>query len=653
MDRFDVMIQQVRPVKIKKTAVTDPLFGSYVHSVAEKVLPYQWEVLNDRVTGEEPHYCVENFRVAAGEHPGRHHGPVFQDTDLYKWLEAAAFCIECGFGETLTPIAEEAIALILRAQQPDGYLNTYVTIEDPEARWSNLAEGHELYSCGHLIEAGVAYYGATGKDSLLCAGARFADLLVEVFGAEEGKCHGYPGHQEIELALVKLYRVTGKEQYLSLAAHFIAQRGGKPNYLLDEMAGRGGQNIFPEFSEYDDKYAQSHLPPVQQTEAVGHAVRAMYMYSAMADLAMERGDEALSRACKTLFDNVTQKRMYITGGVGSSGKLERFTTDYDLPNDRMYCESCASVGLMMFGQRMMLLTGEASYYDAVERALCNTVLAGISKDADRYFYVNPLEVWPENCIPSTSMSHVKPVRQSWFSCACCPPNIARTLASLGQYIYAESGTGLYVNLLISSEVETSVGGVAVRLKMDADYMRSGTVRLSLQSAGGTDALLHIRLPRYLKDPKLFLNGQEAKLSVQKGYAVLPIDGDMEIELRSIVPARFVAANRRVRADLGKLAIMKGPFVYCLEETDNGDDLPALSIRADAALEDGPPEPGLLGTLPTVCLAGRRLTRTLCSENELYGEPAFVQESVRLKAVPYALWCNRTPGEMQVWLRAEF
>lgn len=646
------MRQHPRPVRVGRTRITDPLFGSYFKLVAERVLPYQWEVLNDWISGEEPHYCIENFRIAAGDHLGRHHGPVFQDTDLYKWLEAAAFCIESGFGEKLIPIADDAVELIQRAQQPDGYLNTYVTIECPETRWSNLAEGHELYSGGHLIEAGVAYYQATGKDALLNVGARFADLVESVFGAEEGKCHGYPGHQEIELALVKLYHVTGKKKYLSLARYFIDQRGSRPNYLLAEMAQRGGRNVFPEFAEYDEEYAQSHMPPVRQAKAVGHAVRATYMYSAMADLAMEYGDDALAQSCKDLFENITKRRMYITGGIGSSGKLERFTADYDLPNDRMYCESCASVGLMMFGQRMMLLTGEASYYDAVERALCNTVLAGISKDADRYFYVNPLEVWPDNCLPSTAMSHVRPVRQKWFSTACCPPNIARTLASLGQYIYAESDTELYVNLLISSEVETAVGGVTVRLTMESDYMRSGTVRLSVRSGGETGAFLHIRLPGYIKNPKLLVNGRETEITVRSGYVVLPLEREMDVELRGETAARFVAANRNVRADLGKLAIMKGPFVYCLEETDNGENLPAISIRADTALEEAPPEPGLPGTLPTVTLMGRRLTRTVDDENELYAEPSFVQETVGLKAVPYALWCNRTPGEMLVWLRAE-
>lgn len=645
------MRRYASPAEISRTKITDPMFGGYVRLVAERVLPYQWKVLNDQIPDEEPHYCIENFRVAAGEHPGQFHGAIFQDTDLYKWLEAAAYCIACGCGEALVPLADSAIDLISRAQQPDGYLNTYITIERPEARWQNLAEGHELYSGGHLIEAGVAYYHATGKDSLLKIGAHFADLVERVFGREDGKCHGYPGHQEIELALVKLYRATGEKKYLSLARYFIDIRGAKPNFLLREMANRGGWSVFPEFSEYDDKYAQTHLPPVQQRTAVGHAVRAMYMYSAMADLALEYADEQLERSCKILFEDVTKRQMYITGGIGSSGKLERFTTDYDLPNDRMYCESCASVGLMMFGQRMMNLTGDASYYDAVELALCNTVLAGMSKDADRYFYVNPLEVWPDNCLESTAMSHVKPVRQRWFSTACCPPNIARTLASLGQYIYAESDTELYVNLLISSEINASIGGTPIHLSMNSDYMRSGTVRFDLRCEGRPVGRLHIRLPYYLKEPRLLANGNETELKLEKGYLVLPMEPELQVELRGNVAPRFVAANRMVRADLGKLAIMKGPFVYCLEQTDNGENLPSLSVCMDAAIIEHAPAPGLPGALPTLHLKGKRLVETLQDSDALYGTPALVLENAVLKAIPYALWCNREPGEMQVWIRA--
>lgn len=472
--------------------------------------------------------------------------------------------------------------------------------------------------------------------------------MDQVFGPGADQCHGYPGHQEIELALVKLYRVTGEERYLKLADHFIRCRGGHPNYLLEEMRARG-HNIFPEFAEYDDKYAQTHLPPLEQTTAEGHAVRAVYMYSAMADLALEEGDEELARACRRLYQNIVGRRMYITGGIGSSGKLERFTADYDLPGDRMYCESCASVGLMMFAQRMAALTGEACYYDTVERALCNTVLAGMSQNGDRYFYVNPLEVWPDNCLPSTSLSHVKPVRQPWFACACCPPNIARTLASLAQYLYAADEDSLYIQQLISSKASLTLGGDPVEVALQADHLRGGGIRIGVRSP--RSFTLRVRLPDYLRIGEITVNGQPVHPAQEKGYTIFALEGDGAIEIEAKTPARFVAANRRVRATLGRVALMKGPFVYCLEQTDNGDNLPALSVSPGAEIQELPPLSELPGDLPVLQVEGARLTATTGREDVLYAPPQFAEEPATLRAVPYALWCNRTPGEMQVWIRA--
>ncbi|MEN6636678.1 MAG: beta-L-arabinofuranosidase domain-containing protein, partial [Clostridiaceae bacterium] len=561
------MANKLHPSNIRQIEITDPLFGRYVSMIAEAILPYQWtalnggvdisdldqwEALNGRVTDERASSCIDNFRIAAGDKQGTHSGAVFQDTDAYKWLEAAAYCIQIGKGESLRQSADDLIALIERAQQPDGYLNTFFTIADPAHRWKNLAEGHELYCAGHLIEAAVAYYHATGTDKLLEVAKRFADLIATVFGPEEGKCKGYPGHQEIELALVKLYRVTRESRYLELAKHFLSERGKQPNYLIAEMETTKDFRLFPEFSHYDAEYAQTHLPPAEQTTAEGHAVRAVYMYSAMADLAKECDDEKMKQACKTLWENITTKRMYITGGIGSSGLLERFTVDYDLPNDRMYCESCASIGLMMFGQRMNLLTRDASYYDVVERALCNTVLAGISVKGDRYFYVNPLEVWPDNCKSSTSMSHVKPVRQEWFSCACCPPNIARTLASVGQYIYSEDEKSIYINQFISSKLQTSVAGMDIAICLDSSYMQDGCVRITVSSSSAHPFTVRVRIPSFLKNPTFLLEDAEISPVIENGYAVLAVSraGEQTFTLRGLVEPEFFAANDQVRADIG-------------------------------------------------------------------------------------------------------
>lgn len=632
--------------------ITDPLFSHYISIVAEKLIPYQWNVLNDCEPNTEKSYCIANFRVAAGEIPGRHEGMVFSDTDAYKWLETLAYCLERGEARSFEVKAEELIDLISRAQREDGYLNTYFSVNCPGQEWTNFAEGHELYSAGHLIEASVAYYRATGKARLLEIAIKFADLICEKFapgGPLEKAC---PGHQEIELALIKLADCTGKIQYADLARHFLEIRGNIEDFLEENVRHIGKNRIFPEFAAYDALYAQSHLPPAEQTTAEGHAVRAMYMYSAMADVARKYTDSKMAESCMRLWKNVTQKRMYITGGIGSSGFLERFTADYDLPNDRMYCESCASVGLMMFGQRMSALTGDASYYDIVEQALCNTVLAGISVEGDKYFYVNPLEVWPDNCLPGTSMAHVKPVRQPWFACACCPANISRTLASLGQYIYSQDEKSLYVNLLISSSITATVRGQKVLLEMNNGLLQNGKAEFRLEKKGEGSVMLRIRIPAYLNEYSFHLNGSIIHPAIENGYAVLAVSqsGLQTVTLTGTVKPRWICANTLVRADTGKVAVAFGPFVYCLEETDNGKNLSGVYVSPEAAPTPEEPEAGLPGSLPVLCIRGQRLDSGLDAD-ELYGTPAFRFTPQSFIAVPYCLWCNREPGEMTVWLNA--
>ena len=621
--------------------IKDDLFGHYVRLAAEKILPYQWKVLNDAAADVEPSHCVEHFRIAAGEMKGVHYGPVFCDTDAYKWLEAVAYCIESGSAGEFEIIADKLIELIGRAQQPDGYLNTWYTVVCPEKKWTNLAEGHELYCAGHLIEAAAAYYNATGKEKLLNIAQKNADLIYRVFITE--KHPGYPGHSEIELALVKLYRITGKKQYLDLAAHFIDERGKKPNYLINELKQTGEDRIFPEFRDYDESYAQSQARPAEQTTAEGHAVRAMYLFSAMADIAAETGDCELEEACKRLWKNVTEKRMYITGGLGSSGHLERFTCDYDLPNDRMYCESCASVGLIMFGKRMAEMTGNASYYNEVERALCNTVLASLSMEGDRYFYVNPLEIHPENCLPGTSMAHVKPVRQPWYHVACCPPNIARTLTSLGQYIYAIDEKGIFINLLISSELQED--GITVQL--NNSFIKKGQLSVTVRT--DHPVLIRIRVPQWVSQTGCSVNGNSFLPETVGGYMVVPLDpGSHQINLTGRICPQILSADERVYADTGKVAIQYGPFIYCLEEIDNGRNLSAVCLSPDTEfyMEKGPES--LPGEMPVLKTKGKRLRN---QSSRLYDVPHFKYELFELTAVPYAVWGNREPGEMTVWIRA--
>ncbi len=637
---------------LSSIAITDPLFSHYISIVAEKLIPYQWNVLNDCEPNAEKSYCITNFRVAAGEIQGQHKGMVFSDTDAYKWIETLAYCLERGEALSYEPKAEELIDLIRRAQRADGYVNTYFSVNCPERAWTNFAEGHELYSAGHLIEAAVAYYRASGKTRLLEIACKFADLICEKFapgGELENAC---PGHQEIELALFKLSDCIGENKYADLARHFLTVRGNRRDFLEENVRRLGSDRIFPEFAAYDALYAQSHLEPAEQSTAEGHAVRAMYMYSAMADAARKYSDTRMAESCIRLWKNVTQKRMYITGGIGSSGFLERFTTDYDLPNDRMYCESCASVGLMMFGQRMSALTGDASYYDTVELALCNTVLAGISAEGDKYFYVNPLEVWPENCLPGTSMAHVKAVRQPWFACACCPANISRTLASLGQYIYSQDEKSLYINLLISSSITTMVRGQDVRMEMDSELLRNGNAEFRLEKKGEGSVMLRIRIPRYLKAYSFRLNGNLIHPAIENGYAVLALsqEGIQTISLSGSIKPQWVCANTLVRADTGKIAPVFGPFVYCLEETDNGKNLSSIFVSSKENLTQETSDSKLPGNLPVLRFTGQRLNSGLTAD-ELYGSPTFHFTLGNFTAIPYCLWCNRQPGEMTVWLNA--
>lgn len=647
------MPSRIRIPEFKQIKITDSLFKHYVDLVAKKMLPYQWDVLNGK--GENvKSYCVNNFKITAGELEEQHKGVVFGDTDAYKWLEAVAFCAMNGEKEFI-PVADELIDLIGRAQQPDGYLNTYYTVVKPELRWKNLREGHELYSAGHLFEAATAYYQATGKEKILRIACKFADLICQVFGPKEGQLKGYPGHQLVELALVKLWRVTGEERYLQLAKFFIDERGKGTNYFIEEMKQEGHQRIFPELTDYDPAYSQSHMQPIHQKTAEGHAVRAMYMYSAMADLAQAYKDKEMKETCLELWENVTKKRMYITGGIGSSGLLERFTTDYDLPNDRMYCESCASIGIMMFGQRMSALCRDASYYEEVERALYNTVVAGISAEGDRYFYVNPLEVWPENCMEHTSIYYVKPVRQPWFDVACCPPNIARTLASLGQYIYAVDEKSLYINLFISSEAQLVVNEMPIKVKIENTLIRGGRLKIMVCTKGNKAITIRLRMPKWLENATFYSGDEIIHPAVENGYAVLAInrEGEQSFELSGDMPARLMTANINVQADIGKVALTKGPFIYCLEEKDNGKNLAALRVGVNAILQETSPAKELPGEIPLIKLKGQRITNTIKDAGLLYDMPEFKAEEQELTAVPYCIWGNRGSGEMRVFLDAVY
>lgn len=637
---------RIKSVKLYK----DGFWGKRVEQVREVIIPYQWQALNDKVPGAPPSHAMENFRIAAGLAKGKFYGFVFQDSDVYKWLEALSYCLMNQPDPDLERLADEVIEVIAKTQQPDGYLNTYFTIKEPQNRWENLRDNHELYCAGHLFEAAVAHYQATGKHTLLDIARCFADHIATIFGPEPGKKRGYPGHPEIELALVKLYRLTGEERYLTLSKFFVDERGQKPLYFEIEAKERGEEK--PRWSFWTPAYCQSHLPVREQTKAVGHAVRAMYLYSATADLALETQDETLVRACERLWESVTKRRMYITGGIGSSAEGEAFTFDYDLPSDRAYAETCASIGLVFWAHRMLRLNADRKYADVMERALYNGVLSGISLDGTKYFYTNPLEVWPKACQNRYDMRHILIERQPWFDCACCPPNIARLLASIPQYVYSCEKDVLYVHLFAAGEAVLELPSGQVMLIQETEYPWEGEVIIRIHTKEPMQFVLAIRIPGWCRDPTLRVNGDEVGLAslLDKGYAKIKRkwrDGET-IQLLLPMPVERIRAHPEVRATAGKVALMRGPFVYCLEEVDNGSNLAQIVLPSDAELVVEGKDP-VLGD--AITLRGMAIKVDASGwDDELYAPTAYEIKQVPIRAIPYYAWANRTSGEMVVWIR---
>ena len=637
--------------KMKNVVIDDHIWNKYINLVREVILPFQWDLINDQVPGAEKSYCMRNFRIANGLEEGAHMGAVFQDTDVAKWLEAVGFSAARGENQQLEKWADEAIDLIAGAQCKDGYLNTYYTIEKKK-RWNDLFEGHELYTAGHMIEAAIAYYEATGKRKFLDVMCRFADYICNVFGPGEKQMQGYPGHPEIELALVKLYRLTKEKRYLDTADFFVRKRGVQPCYFLSEQNYKQGTFIFPEFKDFDFDYCQADKPLLQQNKAEGHAVRAMYLYSAMADLALEENDFALKKQCEILWEDVTKRQMYVTGSIGSAAYGERFTADYDLPNNTNYSESCATVGLAMFSARMFRFEHDGRYMDIVEKALYNTLLAGIALDGKHFFYVNPLEVVPEIAETNPTMRHIKTERQLWFGVACCPPNIARTLASMQNYICDICDNTYFLNLFIAGKSHVNFENGSAELAVTADYPVNGDVQITVQPE--KEAMyfcIALRKPEFSKKYNLLVNGKPFTAVEEKGYLYLNREwntGDV-ISYQMDVAFRFVYCNPRVRDNIGKVCLMRGPWVYCFEEADNGSYLAAAQLDTTTAVKEDY-ETALFGGTMCAIVPGRKVD--FCETDEqgiLYSDSAETYSEYTFRAIPYCYWNNREKGEMAVWM----
>lgn len=614
---------------------------NYQELIRNVVIPYQYEILNDRIEGIEMSHAIENF-VNAGktlrgdtDHNG-FYGMVFQDSDVAKWIEAVAYSLGLHPDEKLEATADAVIEAVASAQDEDGYLNTYYTIKDREKRWTNLLEGHELYCSGHMMEAAVAYYEATGKKVLLEVMERNADHIHKVFVEE--KREGYPGHPEVELALLKLARATGNDKYRELARHFIDIRGVDPEFYLKELKKRDWQ-VWGNNAQ-DAKYQQSDAPVRELNDATGHSVRAVYLYTAMADLAAETGEQELMDACRRLWNSITRKRMYVTGGIGSTVLGEAFTEDYDLPNNTAYAETCASIGLMFFASRMLEGEINGEYADVMERAFYNTVLAGMQLDGKKFFYVNPLEVLPGISGVAPTHRHTLPQRPAWYACACCPPNVSRLVSSFGKYAYGENADTAYCHLYASGEVQFENGMV---LSCETGYPYDFTVTYRITAGSGR---LAVRIPGWSGKHSLTVNGQKAEGAVAKGYAYIDSvkAGDtVVLELDSAV--RHVYASTKVAEDTGFVALQRGPLVYCVEGADNGEDVLSLSIAENGEITAQPFEQKLLSGTVRLTVQGYRTEFA----DTLYTTEKPERKACDITAVPYYTWGNRGMHQMRVWL----
>ncbi|THF86062.1 glycoside hydrolase family 127 protein [Deinococcus sp. KSM4-11] len=556
------------------------------------------------------------------------------DSDVAKWIEAASASLVTHPDAALDAQIDDAIARIAGAQQPDGYLNTYFTAIEPDKKLTNERDWHELYNAGHLIEAAVTHFQATGKTSLLDIMERYSRYLAGVYGPNPGQRPGYPGHQEIELALLRLYHATGRREHLDFARYFLDQRGQQPPYFETEALARGDNP--QDFWAGTYEYMQAHQPVREQSQVVGHAVRAMYQYAAMADLAAADGDADLRAACERLWDDLTRHSLYLTGGLGPSASNEGMTRPYDLPNDTAYAETCAAVGLAFWARRMAALTGDAKYADVMERALYNNVLSGVSLSGDRFLYENPLE---------SDGTHR---RWAWHPCPCCPPNLARLLASLGEYVYAVSTQEVTVNLYAGSTLRADVGGQHLTLTQESAYPWRGDIHLSVELDAPATFTVRLRIPAWAQGATLSVNGEPQTVTPDQGYAVLTRgwrSGD-RIDLTLPLLPRRTYAHPAVRQDAGLVALEYGPLVYCVEGVDQDADLHALSLARDSALS-ARFDPDLLGGVTVI--EGEAVADAI-GGYDLYTSSPPETRPAHLKAIPYAVWDNREPTPMRVWLR---
>lgn len=664
-----------------QVTVTSPFWRQYRENVVKEVIPYQWAVINDEQRIDIPEdpsgvevealshewsHAVRNLKVVAGDEQADFNGMVFQDSDVYKWLEEAAYALAYDNDPELRALCDKVVDLIARAQDEDGYLDTPFQIKSgsyaKRPRFSQLQQSHEMYVMGHYIEAGVAYWEVTGSERALEVARKMADCLDANFGETDGKIPGADGHPEIELALCRLYEATHEERYLNLAKFFIDVRGKDPNFYdkQNKAAHEAGvAPIFPQMLAWSHEYTQTARTIRRQQTAEGHAVRVAYMLTGVAHAARLTGDQELRGTAERLWKDIVRRRMYVTGGIGSTHVGEAFTYDYDLPNDTMYGESCASVGMSFFARQMLEIEIKGEYADVLEKEIFNGDIAGIALDGKHFYYVNALEADPEASEHNPDRAHVLMHRAEWFGCACCPANIARFIASVDRYLYTvrEDERVIAAHQFIANDA-TFFDGVTV--SQESNFPWNGDVKFIVKVPAGAESVrFMVRIPGWsAKRYALKVNGVDVTSSAAMSDGFVTIEaaeGETVVELALDMSVKFVRAKSAVRHDAGKIAVMRGPVVYCAEESDNPRPLWNYRIRhMDAGRVTTEYHADELNGVEVVTVPAFKRAEDN-ADAPLYADAADVTADlpVTMKMVPYYAWANREIGQMQVWFDSDF
>lgn len=631
-------MSQYHPVRFVNVRLEGDFWKERLETVLARTIPSQHEKLGEYGILESLKLPEPPPPLRFPRHPNGFTVQVFWDSDVGKWIEAASYALSHRRDADIEAKIEAIVDDFEKAQAPDGYLNCWYLGREPEKRWSNLRDNHELYNAGHLLEGAIAYYETTGRRRWLDIMERYLEHIYSVFGTGPGQKRGYDGHEEIEIALIKLYHLTGEKKHLDFAAYLINERGRQPHYFDLEREAREQKGWETQrYVQGNYEYSQSHAPVREQRKVVGHAVRAMYLYTAMADLAAELDDAGLKQACEALWADVMDTKMYVTAGLGPSAHNEGFTVDYDLPNQTAYAETCASVALIFWAQRMLHLDLDGRYADILELALFNGALSGLSRDGTHYFYANPLE------------SDGRPTRWEWHTCPCCTMNVSRLVASVGGYFVSTAPDGIAIHLYggISTTVETA--GTSVALREVSDYPWSGDIRIEVEPEHPATFDLKVRIPGWCEGAKVAVNGEPVTTAPVNGYVTINREwtaGD-SVTLELPMPPVRLYANPAVIMDVGRVALKRGPLVYCIEEADNqGGSVQRFRLPRASELEPQKRDELFDGI---VTLSAEAVA---IDENEfepLYRSEAPKEASSVLTAIPYYLWANRGQGSMVVWI----